>query len=295
LLLGVAGIALCWKPLVGLPLAGIGLVLGGCGIAAAALRRSAGVGFAIAATVVSMIAVGFASTYWYLDSHGFFDVAKEITQIAAQVQQPLPPRPQPAPAAPPSEPAPAPEIIWTDALQPAEFGDLRVRVVSVGINEVRLDDTLSLAIEGRSRRKKEKVLQVRLSFENISASKKMDYVGFASGSLLGQGAGALLGAGAQQAIASAAPALADNLGNSYQQQMVNASGTDLLGGLQPRSMYPGKSLEDTLTFQPPVPQFEYLRLELPGAGIGQEGTVRFQIPAKMVQGLEQPTAEKQQP
>lgn len=60
MVLGILAFVICWIPilnLLGLPLSGLGLLLGIIGIIISATRRGAGVGFSIAGTAISMVAL----------------------------------------------------------------------------------------------------------------------------------------------------------------------------------------------------------------------------------------------
>jgi hypothetical protein len=75
-------------------------------------------------------------------------------------------------------------------------------------------------------------------------------------------------------------ALKDNLGNPY--QMIQASGP-VEGQVRQTTLEPGKSVEDVLLFQPPLPKIEFLELTLPGGNLGGGEPVVFRIPNAMLQ------------
>lgn len=59
-ILGILAFLICWIPLIGLvgiPLSGLGLLLGIVGIVLAAIRRDHGIGFPIAVTAISLLAI----------------------------------------------------------------------------------------------------------------------------------------------------------------------------------------------------------------------------------------------
>ncbi len=72
--------------------------------------------------------------------------------------------------------------------------------------------------------------------------------------------------------------LIDEFDNSYAQRAVKQT----RGG----SIYPGKSLDETIFFRPPVAKATSLRLQLPAAAFNEDGMIRFQIPVNMIQKVE---------
>jgi hypothetical protein len=49
-------------------------------------------------------------------------------------------------------------------------------------------------------------------------------------------------------------------------------------------IFPDKSHDDFLVFQPPAGDYSFLDLLLPGQAVGVEGEFRFRIPRSMVRG-----------
>lgn len=49
------------------------------------------------------------------------------------------------------------------------------------------------------------------------------------------------------------------------------------------SIYPEKVLSTALVFERPIDAAKYLRLTLSGKAVGEEGELRFEIPAAMIQ------------
>jgi hypothetical protein len=82
MVLGILAFLICWIPvlnLLGLPLSGLGLLLGIIGIIIAATRRGSGIGFPIAGTAIS--AVALVVVLWM-----YFALAQAIAPLA-QPQQ----------------------------------------------------------------------------------------------------------------------------------------------------------------------------------------------------------------
>lgn len=78
--------------------------------------------------------------------------------------------------------------------------------------------------------------------------------------------------------------LTDNFENRYALKSVK---------LKTGSIYPGSSIEEMLVFQKPVPKATFLRLQLPAAAFDEDGVVRFQIPASMIEQVDAQAAEPQ--
>lgn len=73
-------------------------------------------------------------------------------------------------------------------------------------------------------------------------------------------------------------ALVDDVGNSYQLRSAPQ---------KKESIYPGKSIEETLIFQRPVKKAKVLKLQLPATAFGEDGMLRFQIPVDMIKEVEE--------
>ena len=140
---------------------------------------------------------------------------------------------------------------WVDASQsPAVLGDVSVRIALVAKASPRSGKT----DEGR--------LLVGVEVRNLSATRKVDYIGWTRD---GMARGARL---------------TDNFGNVYKPLPVGR--VSVSGPRPPMSIYPSKSGREVLAFELPIAKAEWLRLELSAVAFGKDDVVRLTIPAKMI-------------
>jgi hypothetical protein len=298
LVFGILALATFWLPALGgamgwtgIVVGALGLVLGIAGLVLSALEKGSGLYLNVAGT--SSAAVGLVLTVVLGVTFGMF--TGKPAPPAVIVQRPaLPPVEQPPPVevAPPAEPEPPQEPVWTDAGQPIEQGPIKARIVSVGIENIRLENADLTTLK---RGKPEPMLKIRMAIENTSADKIVQVPGWPGGAALGGGvdvsallksAGVAEGVEAAKTLDSltAGAALADSAGNSYAQTpAIRLSGPKLSVG-EDNSLRPGNTVEKELVFPPPLATIEYLRLELAPAGFGGTEPLRFQIPKAMVSG-----------
>jgi len=79
MVLGILGLMVCWVPLIGLlgmPLSGLGAILGAIGLFIAMARRGTGIGFPIAGTAISTLAIAIAAFLNYVILKPSFDQAR---------------------------------------------------------------------------------------------------------------------------------------------------------------------------------------------------------------------------
>jgi hypothetical protein len=157
-------------------------------------------------------------------------------------------------AEPPSIPPPQ----WVDASRPQQLGEVRLSLASVKIDHVPLEGLLA---ESHS---SERLLVIRVTIENLSQTRKIDFHGFSP-----------------EIATLEFAVLSDNFENSYRRAGFGAARP--AGQVTSASIYPGKSLDDLLVFEVPVEKAEFLRLELPGANLHQDGSFRFQIPCAAIE------------
>lgn len=77
----------------------------------------------------------------------------------------------------------------------------------------------------------------------------------------------------------------DDFGNKYESPKSSALYRTISGNLVSESIYPKKSVVDLIHYEKPVKGVSWVYLELPMKNIGEEGVMRFKIPAKMIKNL----------
>ncbi len=299
IILGTVALATCWLPYVGgglvgwtgIAVGGLGLIVGIIGLVVAAMKQGTGLMLNVAGT--SSSAVGLALTIVLGVVYGLFTPAPVFKPVVvAKAPAPVV-APQPKQIArPPTEPEPEPELVWVDAKESIQQGDIKASIVSVAIARVVLEGgDLSLGTFGK-RQKPQPMLKVRVAMENTSADKILEFGGWhGTADMLGQGVGELLGGELAKAAksASAAALLTDNINNKYKQiPTFSIAGAPIALGGANASLRPGKTIESDLVFEPPLESIEYLRLELSPAAFGGTDSLRFQIPKEMITGLGPP-------
>ena len=278
-ILGILAFLICWIPLIGLlglPLSGLGLLLGIGGIVLASLRKGSGLGFPIAGSAICALAmfVTISMTYAFgkaLSATGdAIEKANkeaqaanqkvvnpkqgdEVPAVAGQQENPKPEKERPAPKA---------KDDWADAGNAVQQGEIRVQVESVKVDFVTLRGIGR--DEGQS---KDKLLQVNLKIENLGDSKKVEYRGWSARDFdFGETAGTVH----------------DDLDNSYK-RIGFGFANKVVGQIHSESIYPGKSVTDVLVFEEPIEKANFLKLELPATAFGGTGRLRIKIPMKMVE------------
>jgi hypothetical protein len=108
-------------------------------------------------------------------------------------------------------------------------------------------------------------LVIRVQIANTGASRRIDYQSWADGS---------------KEPAAHAAVLRDQAERLLRQRSFVPAG--VVGQVASGYVFPGKALDDVLVFEPPPGRFDYLRLELPLAALGDEGHVRLQLPRTMI-------------
>jgi len=142
---------------------------------------------------------------------------------------------------------------WVDASQAVwEQGDVRIAVTSVTVGPATPD---AAAPPGK---KREPVLRIGLKITNVGVARVVEFTGWAA--------------------PPSEPKLTTTAGKPM---AVRNSGLPSGAG----SIYPGKSTELALTFEPPAGPPDDYRLELPAQAFGGTDPVKFQIPQAMFRGL----------
>ena len=137
-----------------------------------------------------------------------------------------------------------------------ELSDIRVEIVSAVLRPVELTDAKGKRIS------KHKYLTLTLRLNNLGNPRAMGYTSW------GQSEATM-------------PILKDNQNLTYQLQTFG-HGIEIPGRISRATLAPGKPIEDLLVYPPPADHAQWLRLELPGTAIGVSGTVRFEIPLRMI-------------
>ena len=150
------------------------------------------------------------------------------------------------------------EKLWVDASQDAlHLGDVRLRVRSAVVGLVELEPNKGKktpAVRG---------LTVGLRLTNAGLTRKISYTGWGGDS------------------PDAKPILRDDNGKSYAPKTF-PSGWIVKGRANDAAIPPGKSLDDTLVFEPPPATIRYLHLELPASAAGVNGKLQMELPRAMI-------------
>jgi hypothetical protein len=153
---------------------------------------------------------------------------------------------------------------WVDAgLTAWQLNDVRVSVSSIKVTPLEV-----IGPNKQKRPTKEKYLQIALRVANEGVARKFDFTGWS----------ALAAAPGESA--APAPRLTDPAGKVLAMKPSPP-------GVEPpvwvaKALFPGRSAEEVLLFEPPAASASYLRLELPGAAFGGTEPVRIQIPQAMI-------------
>lgn len=150
---------------------------------------------------------------------------------------------------------------WLPANQPARLGEVQIRIVSASVGRIRMKGTLSDGFESN-----DEYLKLVVEVTNQSRSRKRDFATWM---------------GRDFSISQDYAVVRDNHGNVYKRMDFGFS-TRPEGQIDRESLYPGKSIQDVLVFEPLIRDIEYVRLELPAENFGGEGMIRFEIPANMI-------------
>jgi hypothetical protein len=293
LVFGILALATFWLPLLsgpvgwtGIVVGTIGLLLGIAGLIVAAIQKGSGLHLNVAST--SCAAVGLVLTVALGLKFGLFGAAPPATIVArpVMVAPALPPAPAEEPEAEPEpEPEPPPEIVWTNAGSPIEQGPIMARIVSMQIENIRLEN---LDFGSMKRGKPQPMLSIKVQITNGSTDKILTVGGWPGGgnAMLSQVEGLLkdseLGKSVQSTTAAAT--LSDNIGNSYPQTpaIQLPAGAALTAD---NSLRPAGVVVKQVVFPPPLATIEFLRLELAPGGFGGTEPLRFEIPKPMIIGL----------
>jgi hypothetical protein len=223
-----------------------GLVLGSLGIA-----RPRGIVFPVAGLAVSLPAFCLAvlGTFW--------DGGEEASENRQKL---IPLRNQLGAGGGPSQAELGQETMWVDASKDAvQQGDVRVRLVSAGVEPVELKESSG------KKRFGEKCLVIKLRISNAGAGQLIPYSSWDQ---------------SRSADPALVPVLHDAGGKNYPLRVFEP-GQEAVGHVSTWSIAPGKFVDDILVFEA-VARVEFLRLELPCQAFQEDDTIRLQIPGRMI-------------
>lgn len=261
LILGMAGIAAFWLPMLGLPLSAIGVLVGLSGLVCAVVQRRGGIWISAASIVVATLVFCLGWAYGPEPDPDLATIRKNDATADGARQ---------AETAALIEKAESewanfsPDVEWLDHGARGMLGDVEVQIESVKMDYPTFDDL------GEVAKSETPLLTIRLWIRNTSRSTSNVYRGWSgAGSLTDSHAAKLLD---HRELTIRPPDLRP--GTTIQGQLVN------------QSISPGEQVPDLLVFVPPTVAFDFLLLELPGEAVGAPGALHFRIPADFVQKVE---------
>lgn len=275
LIIAILGFMICWIPfvsIISLPILVVAFFLGLIGLVLSIMRSGYGIGFPIASMTVSMIGgliamvmgVGLvAGTSAALEEMvDAMEADREMTAVpmATDTTFGLESLGTDEASAPEREP---PQVDWIPSDQVALLGDKEITIEGVTVGEVTVIDMFG--DEGTSSNKQ---LSIQITVWNRTQAKKVEYRTWR---------GAMLSFGSNSA------SLSDTFDNVYKRVNFGAASYPSGGVQTSESVYPGDSVSDILIFEVPVTSVELLLLELPAENIGEEGVIRFGIPAAAIE------------
>jgi hypothetical protein len=289
LVLGIIAAIVCWIPFLGLlslPVAAIGLFLGLLGFLVSLIGGRSGAGMPLAGlllcgTAIAITIVTTGGTAKLIGDRMARDwTAKnatnqeELSKINSDTSNPTAST-STAPSATRlsagdgfvhSSNSQQPEQRSVDKWAPADKGvrqgDVEVRVISAQVAPVPLREEFG----GDRETSKEPQLMLTVQIKNTSDSKKIDYRSWA---------------GRDVSFERDYATIHDNFDNNYKRITFGFS-SRVVGQTTVESIYPGRSLNDVLVFEPPISKAEYLNLELPAENFSGKGMLRLRVPAKMI-------------
>lgn len=314
IIVGILGLLICWIPflnMLGLPLSGLGLLLGVVGLLVALARKGSGIGFPVAGLMICGLALFIAVSINNAASSAIFtmrkNVAKERQERNATNQQVVGANPastskgEPKPTPPPiahaavvngqmpgasassagsaattprrstvitPTPSPTPqEVTWAPVDQPVKQGDIVVKVAGANVSKINLGND----VMGQPQFSKDPNLWIQLQITNTNTSLKIDYRTWA---------------GQRYSRERDFATLTDDFGNQYKRIDFGLMFKPL-GRVDAESIYPNRYIADILVYEPPVPNAQYLNLELPAGNFGGTGMLRIRIPLQAAQAVQQ--------
>jgi hypothetical protein len=263
LVLGCVAVPLAFIPfvsIIGLALAGVGLLFGLLAVLACAFRRGYGMGFALGGAAASGISFAVALTATWASYQWAVAWEQQAREHVRAAQSPAAPVRQAADQVRPAQALAA----WIDAAGGEYTGQgVAVRVTGVEVGRVRMRQF------GQEAESKEVRLVVRLEIRNTDDKRKINQRGWSASLSRVDG-----------------PTLQDDLGNQYRRFV--SFGAEYDGQADGTSVYPGKAITDVAVFEVPVAAASTLMLELPAEAFGGIGVIRFRFAAPKPVGGQAP-------
>ena len=238
IILGILALSVAWVPWFGLyasPLGVLGLILGVIGFVVAMWRSGSGIGFAIAGSAISALALFIG----YSVNRDIVIAGYEQAQAAIRRSQQRGDEEdlqQNELGAANDEIAVANADPWDNATTVAEDDTVRVEVVSAEIGRVKSRSF------GEDHLTEDNWLKIVVRIQNRTESKKFRYMSWCdSGDLRNRAK------------------LTDDLDNKYSISYER----DIVGRTTIESVYPDKTITDLLVFEIPVDKAKFLKLALP--------------------------------
>lgn len=256
IVLGIMAFLICWIPLVnllGVPLSALGLLLGLIGTLVSISRKGASIGYPIAGSAICALSLAAALTISGGLLRGAYNQAQEAAAAAramdAQARGEVTPD----------------DGTWLPADTAVRVDDVVVQIKRVSVGKIKLKDGI-----GGGGVSQDNLLKIDIEIANVSDTRKASYRTWGSHPF-------------SLSITTEKARLRDNFQNRY--ALVNFGALNEVEGSikTAESIYPGKSVQDVLVFEEPIDKAEYLDLELPGDHIGKTESIRFRIPASMIQ------------
>jgi hypothetical protein len=151
---------------------------------------------------------------------------------------------------------------WVDAGNAVQKDDVRLVVTSATVKPLTYTDE-----KGKKITTKEKYLFVELRLSNMAVNHPVDYVSWG-----------------EAGSTAARPVLQDHMGKQYELKTFPPA-MQIPGHVAKATVGPWKAVQDVLVFEPPVPNMDFFRLELPCTAFGGSDTFRLEIPNHMITRL----------
>jgi len=214
----------------------------------------------VIALVMVIVALAAAGIYLMVRDKNPDKPAKESEQTAEDSSQNnnngTEPKPPGNSSTPPAEPDESEK--WYDAsTESITCGDVQVKILSA---KVGIPMFIGRSGNPGLPKNPKPYLQIQIQLKNTHPTKKLEYTSWSAGRT------------------EVKPE--DDFGNTYKRGRF--VGGAPLGQLTTESIYPNKTIQDLLVFEPPIDTIEYLRLELPASAFGEKGTLRFEIPKEWI-------------